>query len=83
MSVREFFEEKKEKLLGRIVHFEDYRGNKSFALRVKEDTSLDCVTDPVERRILEAELVGCHGDPDDYYTPHTILTSRYDSSIKE
>jgi len=83
MIVREFFERKKEKLLGHIVHFEDYRGYKSFAFRVKEDTSIDCVTDPVARRILEAELVGIHGDPDDYHIPHTILTSRYDSSIKE
>ena len=76
MTVREYIETNKEKLLGYKLRIEDYDGYELFAIRVKKETNLDNIRDPLEQQLIDDELVGVHGDADDYYDPQMILTSR-------
>lgn len=75
MTVREYIESNKEKLLGYKLRIEDYDGYELFAIRVKKETNLDNIKDPLEQQLIDDELVGIHGDADDY-EPQMILTSR-------
>ena len=76
MTVREYIEANKEKLIGYKIRIEDYDGYELFAIRMKKETNLDNIKDPLEQQLIDDELVGVHGDADDYYDPQMILTSR-------
>ena len=77
MTVREYIESNKEKLIGYKLHIEDYDGYELFAIRMKKETNLDNIKDPLEQQLIDDELVGIQeyddGDDDD---PQMILTSR-------
>lgn len=75
MTVREYIESNKEKLLGYKLHIEDYDGYELFAIRMRKETNLDNIRDPLEQQLIDDELVGIHGDADDY-EPQMTLTSR-------
>lgn len=75
MTVREYIELNKQKLLGYKIRIEDYDGYELFAIRIKEGTNLDNVKDPLEQQLLDDELVDILDDNDDY-DPQMILTSR-------
>ena len=76
MTVREYIESNKEKLIGYKLRIEDYDGYELFAIRMKKETNLDNIRDPLEQQLIDDELVGILGDADDYYDPQMILTSR-------
>lgn len=75
MTVREYLESNKEKLMGYELHIEDYNGYELFAIKLNKRTNLDNIRDPLEQKLMDNELVGIHGDPDDF-KPQMILTSR-------
>lgn len=75
MTVREYIESNKEKLIGYKLRIEDYDGYELFAIRMKKETNLDNIRDPLEQQLIDDELVGVLGDADDY-EPQMILTSR-------
>lgn len=78
MTVREYIELNKKKLIGYIVHIEDYDGYELFAIRMVEETNLDNVTDPLEQQLIDDELVDTFylSELTDEDEPQLILTSR-------
>lgn len=57
MTVREYIEQNKEKLIGYIIHIEDYDGYELFCLRMKKETDLDNIIDPLAQQLIDDELV--------------------------
>lgn len=73
MTVREYIETYKEKLIEYIIHIEDYDGYELFAIRLKKETDLDNIIDPLAQQLIDDELV------DAFYIHNEkelILTSR-------
>lgn len=75
MTVREYIESFKHQLIGYKLIFEDYNEYKLFDIKLDKDTDLDDIKDPLEQKLLDNELVGIHGDPDDS-EKQAIFTSR-------
>lgn len=77
MTVREYIESNKEKLLGYKLRIEDCDSYELFAIRVKKETNLDNIKDPLAQQLIDDELVGIRDyADDDYDDPQMILTSR-------
>lgn len=76
MTVREYIESNKDKLIGYKLRIEDYDGYELFAIRVKKETNLDNIKDPLEQQLIDDELVGIQEYDDDDDDPQMILTSR-------
>lgn len=78
MTVREYIESNKEKLIGYIIRIEDYDGYELFAIRLKQETNLDNVIDPLEQQLIDDELVDTFylSDLTDDDRKQLILTSR-------
>lgn len=57
MTVREYIEQNKEKLIGYIIHIEDYDGYELFAIRLKKETDLDNIIDSLAQQLIDDELV--------------------------
>lgn len=75
MIVREYIESYKDQLVGYKLHIEDYNGYRRFTIKLNKETNLDNVIGSLEHKLLDDELVGIHGDPDDG-EKQMILTSR-------
>lgn len=77
MTVREYIETYKEKLIGYIIRIEDYDGYELFAIRIVEETNLDNIMGSLEQQLIDDELVDVFdlSDSTDDDEPQIILTS--------
>lgn len=75
MTVREYIETYKEKLIGYIIHIEDYDGYELFSFIMYEVTNVDNIRDSLVQQLLDDELVDSYGVTDDD-EKQLFLTSR-------
>lgn len=74
MIVRDYIERNKEKFLGYTIRVCDCDGYELLTFRMKQETDLDNVRDPLMQQLIEDELIHVIVYDDD--DPQVILNSR-------